>query len=248
MGKKGGGRVIMKQMGPKGGGMMNPLADMAQQEPIILPTKPDSTTTYFYPRNQAYSMNYKNNSNFNCIWPTYIDASKTVKEGRRIGKERSINCPTVEDISEVLQDMGVRHVMQPFKGYPRDVESRWDNPGRVLYDMTQMERNMELRLQQLEHDDDDDDDNEEENDNDNGNDSVPNLDDDDEFVVTQKSVWKIVSGKIEGMPGRKQRLEEKKRLEEEEKKRLRDEARMRAVVSKKTATSSGSKKKGKKKR
>lgn len=230
----------MKQMGPKGGGMMNPLADMAQQEPIVLPIKPDPTTTYFYPRNQAYSMNYKNNSNFNCIWPTYMDASKTVKEGRRIGKERSVNCPTVEDISEVLQDMGVRHVMQPFKGYPRDVESRWDNPGRVLYDMTQMERNMELRLQQLEHDNDEEG---------NENNDVPNLDDDDDdFVVTQKQVWKLIAGKIEGMPGRKQRLEEKKRLEEEEKKRLRDEARMRAVVSKKNATTTGSKKKGKKKR
>ena len=169
-----------------------------------------------------------------------------MKEGRRIGKERSINCPTVEDISEVLQDMGVRHVMQPFKGYPRDVESRWDNPGRVLYDMTQMERNMELRLQQLEHDDND----KEGNDNDkcDDDDNVPNLEDDDEFVVTQKQVWKLIAGKIEGMPGRKQRLEEKKRLEEEEKKRLRDEARMRAVVSKKNSTSSGSKKKGKKKR
>ncbi len=243
MGKKGAGRVRIKQVGPKG--PINPLADLTEQEPIFLPPKPDSNITYFYPRNQAFTMNYKNNPNFPCFWPTYIDSNKTVKEGRRIGKENGgcVDCPTVEDISEVLQDLGVRHVIQPLKGYPRDVESRWDNPGRVLYDMTQMEvmirrRAVEATPRIVEINDDDDD--------------IPILDDDadndSDAPVTQKQCWKYIASKIEGMPGRKQRLQDKKKAEEEEKKRLRDEARMKAVTAKKSSTGGSSKKKGKKKR
>lgn len=33
--------------------------------------------------------------------------------------------------------MNIRHVVQPYKGYSRDVESQWDNLGRVLVDMEQ---------------------------------------------------------------------------------------------------------------
>lgn len=48
MGKKGGGRVRVKQIGPKGGMPTNPLADLAipPEEMIHLPPKPDSNSGF----------------------------------------------------------------------------------------------------------------------------------------------------------------------------------------------------------
>lgn len=81
---------------------------------------------------EAMSMNW---SNYNVIYPTYLDSSKTIKLGRRIPANEAVDQPTVQEIGEALRSLRVRHVVQPFKGYSRDTESRWDNPGRVLVDM-----------------------------------------------------------------------------------------------------------------
>mmetsp|Transcript_16002 Transcript_16002/g.23408 ORF Transcript_16002/g.23408 Transcript_16002/m.23408 type:complete len:233 (+) Transcript_16002:85-783(+) len=232
MGKKAGGRVRIKQVGAKSA-PLNPLQDLMvpPDEIIQLPPKMDSNITHFVPASEAYRMNYKSNA-FACIWPTYIDADKTTKEGRRIAKADAVVNPSVQDVSEVLESLGVRHVVQPYKGYPRDVESRWDNPGRVLYDLDEVQPE-EAKIVELDDDD------------------IPNLgdDDDDDDTLTQKQIWKLVASKIESMPGRKQRLIEAKQREEEEKKKARDDARMRAVLQSKKATTGGSnKKKGKKRR
>ena len=72
---------------------------------------------------------------FNIIYPSYLDSTKTVKMGRRIGKEESVPTPTVTDISYALQQLNVRHAVQPYKGYSRDISCQWDNPGRVLVDV-----------------------------------------------------------------------------------------------------------------
>lgn len=77
-------------------------------------------------------MEYKQ---FSQIYPTFIDSTKTVKRGRRISAEHAVPTPTVMDITHALQAMGIRHVVQPYKGYSRDVESQWGNPGRVFVDM-----------------------------------------------------------------------------------------------------------------
>lgn len=71
---------------------------------------------------------------FQCIYPSYLDATKTVKQGRRIGSEKAVPAPTVSDISQVLQTLNIRHVLQPNKGYSRDPETLWDNPGRIIFE------------------------------------------------------------------------------------------------------------------
>jgi len=228
----------MKQVGPKA--PMNPLADLMEtnEPPIIVPPKMDSNITHFFPVSESFTLKSKYKL-FPCIWPTYIDANKSAKEGRRIGKEDAVVNPSVLDISEVLQSMGVRHVVQPFKGFPRDVESRWDNPGRVLHDLEQMREKYGADVPVVEMLDDDD-----------GSDDVPSLAVDGEEGITQKLCWRMIAKKIEGMPGRKQRLEDAKRKEEEEKKKASEDARMRAVLNskKQVSTSGSSKKKGKKKK
>lgn len=74
---------------------------------------------------------------FNVIYPSYLDANKTVKMGRRLAKEESVPTPTVTDISYALQKLNIRHAVQPYKGYSRDISCQWDNPGRVLVDLPQ---------------------------------------------------------------------------------------------------------------
>jgi signal recognition particle subunit SRP19 len=73
-------------------------------------------------------------SNFQCIYPSYLDSTKTVSKGRRIASEKAVPVPTVSDISQALQSLNIRHVLQPHKGYSRDIESLWDNPGRIMYE------------------------------------------------------------------------------------------------------------------
>lgn len=74
---------------------------------------------------------------FNVIYPSYLDSNKTMKQGRRLSKEDSVPTPTVTDISYALQTLQIRHAVQPYKGYSRDITCQWDNPGRVLVDVPQ---------------------------------------------------------------------------------------------------------------
>lgn len=86
-------------------------------------------------------------SNFQCIYPNYLDSTKTTSKGRRIGSEKAVEAPTVTDISQVLQSLNIRHVLQPNKGYPRDIEALWDNPGRVLYEPNEQYNKKQLILE-----------------------------------------------------------------------------------------------------
>jgi signal recognition particle subunit SEC65 len=201
-------------------------------------------------------MKYKE---FACIWPTYIDGTKTMKEGRRVSQDIAVGAksnsngngngngnnndidsyPTIQDISEVLQSMNVRHAIQPYKGYPRDVESRWYNPGRILYDLDQMSERMSGTITIT---------------NDASTtidvDDVPVLNDDNDKVMTQKECWKLIASKVESMPGRiARKLAQKKALEEEvRKERARKVASAKSSKANKNTGGGSNKKKGKKKR
>lgn len=72
---------------------------------------------------------------FKVIYPSYLDSSKSMKEGRRLSKAASVPKPTITDISYALQQLQIRHAVQPYKGYSRDISCQWDNPGRVLVDL-----------------------------------------------------------------------------------------------------------------
>mmetsp|Transcript_1635 Transcript_1635/g.4020 ORF Transcript_1635/g.4020 Transcript_1635/m.4020 type:complete len:219 (+) Transcript_1635:177-833(+) len=137
MGKKGGGnRMRIKQVGPKGMGkaMMNPLDDLAiaPEEMIQLPPPPDRNYQIFWPIHETFTMNP---DKFMVVYPSYLDSTKTAKQGRRIAKEDSVDMPTISDISQALQQLNMRHVLQPHKGYPRDCTTLWDNPGRVKVEL-----------------------------------------------------------------------------------------------------------------
>ena len=61
-----------------------------------------------------------------CLYPNYIDKSKSVKEGRRITSCKAVDRPSLGEIVEVLQMMRVPYVVEN-KAYSRD----WMVRGRV---------------------------------------------------------------------------------------------------------------------
>jgi len=204
-------RVRLKQLGPKGGSAaaLNPMADFAipPEEMIHLPPKMDSKTTRVWPMMEVLTMKY---DQFTVIYPTYLDSTKTAKLGRRISRSDAVPNPAVEDISAVLQTCNIRHAIQPYKGYPRDVESRWYNPGRVLVDINndvalKLGLGLEGNSNNSVGDDEDD---------------IPILDmGGDTMTVTKKQLCREIAKRIPKMPSRIRRLVEEKKKEEEEKKK-----------------------------
>ena len=143
MGKKRAGGVRIKQMAPKGM-PANPAAmptfeDLMTppEEMIHLPPTPDRKYQIIWPIQETFSLQ---TDGFQVIYPSYLDSTKTVKQGRRLVQELAIPSPTCNDLSQALQQLQVRHVLQPYKGYSRDITCLWDNPGRVLVDVSQYKK------------------------------------------------------------------------------------------------------------
>jgi len=146
MGRKGGG-VRIKQQGPTkaqkdmmkqmaNGG--NPMEEfmVPPKDMVHLPPAPDRNFQMFWPMQESFSMDP---TGFFVIYPSYLDSSKTMKQGRRIGVEKAVDTPTVQDLSDALAALNIRHVSQPHKGYSRDQTTLWDNPGRVKVDPQALE-------------------------------------------------------------------------------------------------------------
>lgn len=136
MGKKKGG-VRVKQVGPKAPPpqpILNPMDAFSQippEEMVHLPSPVDRSYQVIWPIQETFSTDY---SSFQVIYPSYLDSTKSVSRGRKIAQSHAVPVPTVVDITQALQVLNVRHVLQPYKGYSRDV-GVWDNPGRVLVDV-----------------------------------------------------------------------------------------------------------------
>ncbi|KAF9897280.1 signal recognition particle subunit [Lobosporangium transversale] len=63
-----------------------------------------------------------------CIYPCYIDGTKTVAEGRRISLSKAcVKQPWAKDIVEALKELRLSQAFEPGKTHPRD----WANRGRV---------------------------------------------------------------------------------------------------------------------
>jgi len=84
-------------------------------------------------------------TNFHTIYPSYLDSTKSIKQGRRIGIEQAVDTPTVSDISQALQQLQLKHVLQPHKGYSRDTTTLWDNPGRIRVDLSSSDQHSSKR-------------------------------------------------------------------------------------------------------
>ena len=155
MGKKSGG-VRIKQVGKPSGALNAPLAPptledfmIPPEEMIHLPPPPNKKYQIFFPMHETFTMKTET---FQMIYPNYIDATKTIQQGRRVpmhilhpppsddAEPLPPLSPTVQEISSALQSLGIRHVLQPYKGYSRD----GGNPGRCWVDVKQSGNKMAL--------------------------------------------------------------------------------------------------------
>lgn len=62
------------------------------------------------------------------IWPAYLDAEKSRREGRRVPVEQSISEPSVDEIAQAVQQVGYDAVIERDVAYPRE---HWVDSGRV---------------------------------------------------------------------------------------------------------------------
>jgi signal recognition particle subunit SRP19 len=68
---------------------------------------------------------------FVCIYPAYINAKKTRAQGRRVGKSKAIDNPTVNEIRDILENAGLKVLLEPNRLYPREESREPQQRGRV---------------------------------------------------------------------------------------------------------------------
>jgi len=62
------------------------------------------------------------------IWPAYLDASKSRREGRRVPADLAVEEPTADEIAEAVGQVGYDAVIERDVAYPRQP---WEQTGRV---------------------------------------------------------------------------------------------------------------------
>lgn len=64
---------------------------------------------------------------WSCLYPIYFDATKTVRQGRKVGMTSAVQNPLAKAIADAGKVIGFSVVFEPQKCHPAD----WSNPGRV---------------------------------------------------------------------------------------------------------------------
>ncbi len=65
------------------------------------------------------------------VWPAYLDAQKTRKQGRVISKKEAVNAPDIKEIMHAAMQLGLDPSYEEGKSLPR---LWWEHKGRVLID------------------------------------------------------------------------------------------------------------------
>lgn len=65
------------------------------------------------------------------IWPLYLDATKTRREGRLLSMKDSIKSPVLREIEKAALELDLAPVVESDKAHPK---SWWIISGRVLID------------------------------------------------------------------------------------------------------------------
>ena len=62
------------------------------------------------------------------IWPAYLDAGRSRRQGRRVPTNAAVEEPDVEEIAKAVQQVGYDAVIERDVAYPREP---WRDSGRV---------------------------------------------------------------------------------------------------------------------
>lgn len=68
---------------------------------------------------------------FVCIYPAYINSKKTRAQGRRVEKSKAIDNPTVNEIHDILENMGLKTIIENNRLYPREESREPQHRGRI---------------------------------------------------------------------------------------------------------------------
>ena len=66
-------------------------------------------------------------SKWKMIYPNYIDATKSIAQGRKVGKNDACDEPSVAEMVEVCKYFNIEYVSEPYRMYPRS----FGIPGRI---------------------------------------------------------------------------------------------------------------------
>ncbi|OAQ73047.1 signal recognition particle protein Sec65 [Pochonia chlamydosporia 170] len=66
-------------------------------------------------------------SSFQCLYPIYFDASRTLSQGRRVPSSLAVRNPLAREIANACSRLRLPTLLEPEKTHPKD----WANPGRV---------------------------------------------------------------------------------------------------------------------
>ena len=62
-----------------------------------------------------------------CLYPVYLDASRSRDEGRRVSKKLAVLNPLAREVLDAVCELGFKFDFEIEKTHPKD----WSNPGRV---------------------------------------------------------------------------------------------------------------------
>ena len=72
--------------------------------------------------NAPPNLNDLSMNEFKTIYPLYINSNRTQQQGRRIGKEKAVPDPNVQEIEQALSKInGVRIIVEMNKRHPREI-------------------------------------------------------------------------------------------------------------------------------
>jgi len=81
----------------------------------------------FFPNSATHA----DQSRFICIYPAYINAKKTRAQGRRVGKAKAIDNPTVTEIRDILENVGLKVIVESNRLYSREESREPQYRGRI---------------------------------------------------------------------------------------------------------------------
>lgn len=87
----------------------------------------ERNTQPFFPNSATHA----DECRFVCIYPAYINAKKSRAQGRRVGKAKAIENPTVTEIRDILENAGLKVVLESNRLYPREESREPQHRGRI---------------------------------------------------------------------------------------------------------------------
>ena len=87
----------------------------------------ERNTQPFFPNSATHAEQCR----FICIYPAYINAKKTRAQGRRIGKSKAVDNPSVNEIRDILENVGLKVIVEANRLYCREESREPQYRGRV---------------------------------------------------------------------------------------------------------------------